>query len=141
MTYHDVIGTTPFSSATVPLTTVFLFPQSCPFCSFLLGWLLSLKKALFSAGRTVPLGKGWAGRSCSLQQVASRLTCQAGSSTGLSCVVSAWPPSCGGMAGGLPGRLPGYSGQAGNPVSPGHQIHALVHKGGFLVVTKWWRNT
>lgn len=59
VTSHDGTGTAPFSSALCPLLPFShsLNPAlSDPLSG--LGWPLSQGKALFSAGQTVPLGKG-----------------------------------------------------------------------------------
>lgn len=76
VTYHDVIGAAPFSVCSVPLAAFFSLPPPILsfliLCLFLVG-LCSWGKALFPSGWAVSLGKGWTGRSCWLQQVASCL--------------------------------------------------------------------
>lgn len=133
----------PFSSPPPPPVLSFLI-----LCLVLVG-LCSWGKALFPSGWVVPLGKGWARRSCWLQQVASCLgrgpgclTCSVGSRKGSSHVASASPPPPSLQWGGWRPQqkmvgtyLPRMLWLAWNPVHPGHLVRAT--KGGFSVVTQW----
>lgn len=75
VTYRDVIGAASFSVCSVSLAAFFLLPPVPSFlvlCLYLVG-LCSWGQVLSPSGQAVPLGQGWAGRSCWLQQVASCL--------------------------------------------------------------------